>query len=71
MPLKKMNVKEVVEEKRRDMDFDLQYLDVQREYDRIRQVVEARKEMGMTQKKLAEIVGISQQEISRFAHLKR
>jgi len=66
MPFKKMNVKETIEEKRKDHEFDLQYLEVQKEYDLIRQVVEARKELGMTQKNLAETVGISQQEISRF-----
>ncbi len=66
MPFKKINVKEVIEEKRKDPEFDLQYLEVQKEYDLIRQVVEARKELGMTQKNLAETVGISQQEISRF-----
>lgn len=66
MPFKKINVKEAIEEKRKDHEFDLHYLDVQKEYDLIRQVVEARKELGMTQKSLAETVGISQQEISRF-----
>lgn len=66
MPFKKMNVKETIEEKRKNHEFDLQYLEVQKEYDLIRQVVEARKELGMTQKNLAETVGISQQEISRF-----
>ena len=66
MPFKKMNVKAAIDEKRKDHEFDLQYMDVQKEYDLIRQVVEARKELGMTQKNLAETVGISQQEISRF-----
>lgn len=66
MPFKKMNIKEAIEEKRKDHEFDLHYLEVQREYELIRQVVEARKEMGLTQKGLAETVGISQQEISRF-----
>lgn len=66
MPFKKMNIKETIEEKRKDPEFDLHYLEVQREYELIRQVVEARKELGLTQKSLADTVGISQQEISRF-----
>lgn len=66
MPFKKMNVKEAIEEKRKDPEFDLQYLEVQREYELIRKVVDARKELGLTQKNLADTVGISQQEISRF-----
>lgn len=66
MPFKKMNIKAVIEEKRKDHEFNLHYVEVEKEYDLIRQVVEARKELGMTQKNLAETVGISQQEISRF-----
>lgn len=66
MPFKKMNVTKVVEQKRRDHEFNEHYLEVEKEYELIRLVVEARKSSGMTQKSLAESVGMSQQEISRF-----
>ncbi len=46
--------------------FNDTYLEIEKEYDLIRQVVEARKQRGMTQKILAEKAGISQQELSRF-----
>ncbi len=61
-----MNVKKVVEEKRKNHEFNENYLEVEKEYELIRLVVEARKSSGMTQQNLAESVGMSQQEISRF-----
>lgn len=66
MPFKKIDVKRIVDEKRNDIEFNETYLEIEKEYDLIRQVVEARKQRGMTQKILAEKAGISQQELSRF-----
>jgi len=70
MPFKKIDAKELIESKRKDNDFDEIYKDVKKEYELIRQVVEARKKLGITQKSLADIVGVSQQEISRFENEK-
>lgn len=66
MPFKKIDAKKIVEEKRTDKIFDKSYNEISKEYELIRQVVEARKNLGLTQSKLAEVVGVSQQEISRF-----
>jgi len=66
MPFKKINAQAIVNEKRKDKAFDDHYLEVEKEYELIRQVVEARKAQGLTQKSLANIVGVSQQEISRL-----
>jgi len=70
MPFKKMDVKKIVDEKRDDFEFNEIYLGIEKEYALIRMVVEARKQVGMTQKNLAEKVGMSQQEISRFENEK-
>lgn len=40
------------------------------EYELIRRVVQARKQSGLTQKSLADIIGVTQQEISRFENEK-
>ncbi len=66
MPFKKIDVKRIVDEKRNDIEFNETYLEIEKEYDLIRQVVEARKQRGMTHRSLAEKAGTSQQEISRF-----
>tara|TARA_Y100001933_G_C18784599_1_gene473974 strand:+ start:446 stop:742 length:297 start_codon:yes stop_codon:yes gene_type:complete len=66
MPFKKLDVKSIVSEKRKDREFNEDFIEVEQEYELIRQVVEARKSRGMTQQSLAEVVGVSQQEISRF-----
>lgn len=66
MPFKKIDAQAIVNEKRKDKEFDEHYQEVQKEYELIRQVVEARKAQGLTQKSLANIVGVSQQEISRL-----
>ncbi len=66
MPFKKLDVKSTVNELRKDNEFNETYLEIEKEYELIRQVVDTRKQIGMTQKNLADKVGISQQEISRF-----
>ncbi len=70
MPFKKMEVDEVLIEKRKDKEFNNHYKDVEKEYELIKRVVEVRKSKGISQKVLAEMVGISQQEISRFENEK-
>lgn len=66
MPFKKIDVSKVIDQERRDSSFNNAYLEVEKEYELIRQVVEIRKDLGVTQETLANKVGISQQEISRF-----
>jgi len=66
MPFKEIIVSEVVKGKRKDIAFNEQYIEVEKEYELIKAVVEMRREKGITQKRLADIVGVSQQEISRF-----
>jgi len=70
MPFKEINVFEVVKTKRKDFHFNEQYMEVEKEYTLIKAVVEMRKEKGITQKDLANMVGVSQQEISRFENEK-
>jgi HTH-type transcriptional regulator/antitoxin HipB len=70
MPFKEINVSEVVKVKRKDVEFNEQYIEVEKEYKLIKAVVEMRKEKGITQKGLADMVGVSQQEISRFENEK-
>ena len=70
MPFKKITVSEIIENKRLDKDFNSNYLEVKKEYELIKQVVEMRKKKNISQKDLANKVGISQQEISRFENEK-
>ena len=70
MPFKKIAVSEIIENKRLDKDFNSNYLEVKKEYELIKQVVEMRKKKNISQKDLANMVGISQQEISRFENEK-
>lgn len=70
MPFKEIKAHETVKEKRKNKEFNSNYLEVEKEYELIKKVVEARKEKGISQKTLAEMVGISQQEISRFENEK-
>ncbi len=66
MPFREINVSAVVKDKRKDVIFNEYYMEVEKEYALIKAVVEMRKEKGISQKGLAEMVGVSQQEISRF-----
>ena len=70
MPFKKITVSEIIENKRLDKDFNSNYLEVKKEYELIKQVVEMGKKKNISQKDLANMVGISQQEISRFENEK-
>ncbi|MGI6307833.1 MAG: helix-turn-helix transcriptional regulator [Dethiobacteria bacterium] len=67
MPFKKLNVREIIDEKiKKDDKFATAYSEVEKEYQLIREIVKARKEQGLTQQELAEMVGVKQQVISRF-----
>ncbi|MGI5823156.1 MAG: helix-turn-helix transcriptional regulator [Dethiobacteria bacterium] len=67
MPFKKLNVQKIINEKiKTDDKFAAAYSEVENEYKLIREVVKARKEQGLTQQELADMVGVKQQVISRF-----
>lgn len=66
MNFEKICVKEIVEEKRQDPDFDREYRKIKQEYKLIDRIVNERKKRNITQKELAAMTGISQQSISRL-----
>lgn len=71
MTFKKINVKKIINEKaNNDNKFKKQYKIVEKEYSLIEQVIMARKEQGLTQKELADKIGVKQQVISRFENEK-
>ena len=49
-----------------DLDFRKEYEALSPEYDIIKQIIKARAEQGITQKELAERIGIRQSNISRL-----
>lgn len=61
-----IDIKSIVEEERIDKEFDSEYKKIKQEYKLIEKLVEARKAKDITQKELAELVGVSQQAISRL-----
>jgi len=70
MPFSEINIDKIIEEECKDPEFKKHYIDIKKEYDFIWKIVKARKEKGLTQKALAEQIGVSQQEISRFERLR-
>ncbi len=67
MPFEKVNVKQIVNEKKRNNPiFAKAYYEVEREYEIVRQIVKIRKAKKITQTELAKKVGVHQQVISRF-----
>lgn len=66
MGFKKIDVKHIVEEERKNKEFDLEYKKIKNEYNLIEKFVETRKRKNITQKELAEVTGVSQQAISRL-----
>ncbi|AOY77398.1 helix-turn-helix domain-containing protein [Clostridium formicaceticum] len=71
MPFKKIDAKKMLQDKiEKDKEFAKTYEEVKKEYTLIQQVIKARKEMGLTQKELANKVGVTQQVISRFENEK-
>ena len=66
MALKRIDIKSTIEEERLDKKFDSEYRKIKQEYKLIEKLVETRKAKDITQKELAELVGVSQQAISRL-----
>lgn len=66
MAFKSIDIKSIVEEERKDKEFDSEYKKIRQEYKLIEKLVEARKAKDITQKELADLVGVSQQAISRL-----
>lgn len=71
MTFKKINVEKIINEKvKNDNKFKNQYKIVEKEHSLIEQVIIARKKQGLTQKELADKIGVKQQVISRFENEK-
>lgn len=71
MTFKKINVEKIINEKvKNDNKFKNQYKIVGKEYSLIEQAIIARKKQGLTQKELADKIGVKQQVISRFENEK-
>ncbi|CAB1248831.1 helix-turn-helix domain-containing protein [Clostridium sp. MT-14] len=67
MPFKKVNVREEIKKRmEEDKDFKNAYIQADREFKLIKEVVQKRKEMGISQNKIAERSGLKQQVISRI-----
>lgn len=67
MPFKKINAKQMIKDKIKiDKEFKESYDEIKTEYALVRKIAETRKEMGLTQQKLADKIGVKQQVISRF-----
>lgn len=66
MPFQTIDIKSVIDEKRKDAEFNKHYQAVELEYALIKDIVDARKDKGYSQKVLASLAGVSQQDISRF-----
>ncbi|HHX30282.1 MAG TPA: helix-turn-helix transcriptional regulator [Clostridiaceae bacterium] len=66
MAFEKINIEEIVAEKRKDPAFDKEYRKIEQEYRLIDRIVDERKKREITQEKLAALTGISQQAISRL-----
>lgn len=66
MSFKKINLQDMLVEKRKNPEFDKEYQKIRQEYKLIDRIVDERKKKNLTQKELAAITGISQQSISRI-----
>lgn len=70
MSFYEMDSKEIITQEIFDINSTERYLAIEQEHKLIKQVVESRKKSGFTQRELAEKIGVSQQEISRFENEK-
>jgi len=61
-----MNFREHLDEQLKDPEFYKEYKALEPEYEIIKQILKARSELNLTQKELAEKVGIKQSNISRL-----
>jgi DNA-binding XRE family transcriptional regulator len=67
VPFEKVNIKQIVREKKQNNPkFAEAYSEVEKEYELVRQIVRVRKAKRITQRELAQRVGVHQQVISRF-----
>ena len=67
MTFEKIDAQKIIEDKiDNDKQFAEAYKEVDQVYTLIREVIRARKEKGLTQQELADMVGVKQQVISRF-----
>ena len=66
MPFKILDLEKELGEQMEDKEFFSAYSSVEKEYELIRLIMNARKEQGLPQKELAARVGLSQQAISRL-----
>lgn len=60
------NFRETLNEQLQDPAFKKEYDDLEPEFQIIRAMIDARKEMGLTQKQLSELTGIAQADISKI-----
>lgn len=66
MPFVKVNIKEEIEERKKDLEFAKAYEAVEAEFNLIESVVKMRKELGITQPEIAKETGLTQQMVSRI-----
>lgn len=70
MPFKKINTQEEIDKRiNTDEELKIEYLQIKKEYELIKQVSEFRKELNVTQKHIAETTGMTQQVVSRMESL--
>ncbi len=60
------NFRETLNEQLQDPAFKKEYDELEPEFQIIRAMIDARKEMGLTQKQLSELTGIAQADISKI-----
>ena len=60
------NLKEFIQEQKRDEKFRMAYVIVEQKYDLIKELIAYRKKNNITQKEFAEMMGVKQQAISRY-----
>lgn len=60
------NFRETLNEQLQDPAFKKEYDELEPEFQIIRAMMDARKEMGLTQKQLSELTGIAQADISKI-----
>lgn len=61
-----MNFNEYLQEQLKNPEFEKEYKALEPEYEIIRQIIKARNELNLTQKQLAEKIGMKQSNISRL-----
>ena len=60
------NYRETLKEMLKNKDFEKEYIDLEPEYQIIREIIRAREEKNITQVELSNMTGISQADISRL-----